>query len=212
MEPDENRDRTAADQSSDFAAQDMASMLDYGQEHRAYRAIEKGDYGKARRLLEPVAARGSIYSLLTLGGFYEWGRLGAVDLNLAASYYERAAIEGSDEAHRLLGRVLYDLGEKEKARAAFRYGADVGNVSCMYWLGNLEIDGCGGVADVNQGTEWLVAAAEQGHIFAKRDLLVLEIRHTKSVFEKLLKQFQIVALAKDAIKEAWRDASSDKIR
>ena len=51
---------------------DFETMLEWftgnGQGHRAYQAIEKGDYEKARRLLEPVAARNSVYICYSLLG------------------------------------------------------------------------------------------------------------------------------------------------
>ena len=215
MEPDDNRDRTAAEQSTDFAAQDMASMLEWvagpGQEHRAYQAIEKGDYDEARRLLEPVAARGSTYSLLTLAWLYEGAKLGPADMNVAISYYERAASEGSAEAHRRLGRLLYDLGEEEKARAAFEHGSQAGIITCMYWLGKMMLEGRGGPIEVNRGTELLETAAAQGHMFAKRRLLEIERLKAGSIFRKLVIQGRIIALAKDVFKETWKDPASDKI-
>ncbi|HYC96135.1 MAG TPA: hypothetical protein VEB39_10600 [Sphingomicrobium sp.] len=97
---------------------DTESMLEWitgsGQEHQAYQAIEQGDYEKARRLLEPVAARNSVYSLLTLGGFYEWGNLGPPDLKIALTYYKRAANQGSAEAQRRLGRILLDQAKRQR--------------------------------------------------------------------------------------------------
>ena len=216
MRPDENQAPTAADQSANFANLDMASMLDWitenAQKQRAFQAIEKGDYDEARRLLEPVAALGSIYSLLTLGAFYEWGKLGPADMNAAVSYYERAASEGSAEAHQRLGRVFYDAGDEKRARSAFKHGAEAGNISCMYWLGKMKVKGRGGGADVDRGTEWLTAAAGQGHIFAKRDLLILQRKQTSSIFKKLLIQVQIIVLVKELVKEVWKDECSDKVQ
>lgn len=216
MKPDPNRDGTAAGQSADFAQYDMASMLEWitgnGQEHRAYRAMERGDFEAARRLLEPVADRGSEYSLLTLGGFYEWGKLGPPDTNMAISYYERAATQGSAEAYRRLGRLLYDLGEEERARAAFEHGAEADNISCMYWLGRMMVEGRGGGPEVTRGTEWLIAAAAQGQVLARRDLLVLGRKQADSIMKKLFKQLQFVYFLKDVVKEVLKDPDSDKIR
>ena len=216
MRADENKTPTAADPNANFANLDMASMLEWitanAQKQRAFQAMEKGDYDEARQLLEPEAARGSIYSLLTLGGFYEWGKLGPVDMNVAISYYERAASEGSAEAHQRLGRVFYDTGDEKRAQSAFKHGAEAGNISCMYWLGKMKVNGRGGGADVTRGIEWLTAAAGQGHIFAKRDLLILQRKQTSSIFKKILIQVQIIVFVKELVKEVWKDNCSDKVQ
>jgi TPR repeat protein len=216
MANEQDRNGTLPNQTDDFAANDMASMLEWitgnGQEHRAYQAIEQGDYEQARRLLEPVAARGSIYSLLTLGGFYESGKLGPADMDVAISYYELAAAQGSPEAHRRLGRLLYDLGEREKARAAFEYGAEAGNISCMYWLGLMTLRGEGGPTGSALGTAWLQKAAAEGHWFAKRKLLSLRGREASSIFQKLLINLQIAWLAMKAGKDFWKDPDNDRHR
>jgi TPR repeat protein len=180
-----------------------------GQEHRAYQAIEQGDYEKARRLLEPVAACNSIYSLLTLGGFYEAGNLGPPDLKTALSYYERAANQGSAYAQRRFGRLLLDQGEEEKARAAFKHGAEAGNISCMYWLGKLMLEGRGGAVESSRGTEWLETAVAHGHLFAKRELLGLASRNAGSIFKRSLVWLEIVLLSLKVGKAAWEDPDAD---
>lgn len=192
---------------------DFESMLEWftgnGQEHRAYQAIEKGDYEKARRLLEPAADRNSVYSLLTLGGFYEAGKLGPPDPGLALSYYRRAADQGSAGANRRLGRLLLDQGNEKEARAAFEPGAEAGNISCMFWLGKMMLDGRGGVINVGRGTEWLERAAAQGHLFAKRALLGLASRNSKSIFKRSLVLLQIVLLALNVGKATWKSPDAD---
>lgn len=213
MRPDKNLGPASADQSADFANQDMASMLEWvtgnGQEHRAYQAIEQGDYEKARRLLEPVAARNSVYSLLTLGGFYEAGNLGPPDLKTAISYYERAAHQGSAEAHRRVGRLLVDLDEEAKARAAFKHGAEAGNISCMYWLGKLMLHGRGGAVEASLGIEWLEKAVAGGHFFARRELLGLASRNSGSIFKRAFLWLQIVLLAFRFGIAAWKNPDAD---
>ena len=192
---------------------DFESMLEWftgnGQEHRAYQAIEKGDYEEARRLLEPVAARNSVYSLLTLGGFYEGGHLGPPDLKTALSYYQRAANQGSAEGNRRLGRLLLEQGDEKEAQAAFEHGAEAGDISCMFWLGKMMVDGRGRAVDTSRGTEWLERAAAHGHLFARRALLGLAIRNSGSIFKRSLVRLQIVLLGFKVGKAAWKNPDAD---
>ncbi len=190
----------------------LGSIEDYDQELRAYLAIEQGDYEEARRLLEPVASRGSIYSLVSLGALYERGDLESSDLRNAIFYYDCAASHGSDEAQRRLGQIWMDLGEDEKARTAFQYGAEAGNVSCMYWLGKQMLEGRGGAVDVCRGIEWLDTAAAKGHLFAKSYLLRRESRYSPSLFRRLLLWIRIFKIALQAGKAAAADPDVDILR
>lgn len=190
----------------------LERIADSGQEQRAHQSIEAGNYEEALRLLEPLGARNSVYALLTLGGLYETGKLGAPAMDVARSYYDRAAKQGSAEANRRVGQILLDQGEEKQARSAFKHGAEAGNISCMYWLGKMMLEGRGGPVEINRGTEWLEAAAAQGHIYAKRKLLVVERTKASSIFRKLLINGRIVVLAKDLVKELLKDLDSDKVR
>jgi len=183
-----------------------------GQEHRAYQAIEQGDFDKARRLLEPVAARNSIYSLLTLGGLYEAGNLGSPDFDMALSHYRRAASQGSAEAYRRIGQLSLDQGEEDRARAAFTHGAEAGNISCMYWLGKLMVEGRGGSVEADRGIEWLEAATVHGHLFAKRKLLAIEGQNASSILRKLSIGLRIASLVPGVVKELLKDRDSDLLR
>jgi uncharacterized protein len=190
----------------------LEKLTDNVQEKLSYEAIEVGDFNKAHRLLEPLAARNSISALLNLGWIYETGKLAPPKISTAISYYERAAREGSSEAYRRIGQLLLDQGHHDQARLAFKHGADAGNISCMYWLGKMMVEGQGGLAEITQGSAWLEKAATQGHFFAKRMLLALEGQDAGSIGRKLLAKVRIAALAKDVFKEFLRNPDSDKIR
>jgi TPR repeat protein len=190
----------------------LGRFSDRDQEQLAYEAIIAGEYKEALRLLKGLAADSSEYALLSLGWLYESANLGTPDLNLAHSYYERAAKQGSAEAYRRIGQLWLDEGQEEQARAAFQQGSEAGNISCMYWLGKMMQEGSGGEADVDRGTKWLEAAAAQGHIYAKRRLLAIEGEKVGSILRKLLIRARILRLAKDVAREVWKDPDSDKVR
>jgi TPR repeat protein len=212
----ERQAETAFRRGAELGDEDSKSMLekltDKHEAERAWQAIEAGDYKAALRLLEPLAARNSVHALHNLGWLYETGKLGTPELNIARSYYERAAKQGSAEAYRRLGQLLLDQGNDELARTAFKYGAEAGNISCMYWLGDMMLKGQGGPEEFAEGTAWLENAAAKGHFFAKRKLLAIEEQNAGSILKKLRIKGQIAALGKEAFKEFLRDRDSDKNR
>ncbi|MES2452031.1 MAG: tetratricopeptide repeat protein [Pseudomonadota bacterium] len=103
----------------------------------AVRAMAAGDYEEAARLLRPLSDDGSEYALLSLGWMYENGKVGARDNDVARSYYERAAITGSADAHLYLGHLLSSMGDMKKARETYKIGQKLGSVECREALDRL---------------------------------------------------------------------------
>lgn len=190
----------------------LARLADNADEKLAGKALKEGAYEEAVRLLRPLAERNSEFALLNLGWIYETGAIGAPDKEVARSYYERAASQGSAAAYSDLGRLSLGKGEEGQARAEFETGAKGGDISCISELGRMMVEGRGGSTDHNAGTAWLQKAAAQGHIFAQRTLLAIEERDAKSLRERLSVKKKIVALAIKGAKEMSKDPFSDRIR
>jgi uncharacterized protein len=106
-------------------------------EQVAARAIEKGAYDEAIRLLRPLAERNSAYALLTLGWIYEAGVTGTPDEDAARSLYEDAVSHGSADACLYLGRLLLKGQRLHAAREAFERGARLNNDECKSELARL---------------------------------------------------------------------------
>lgn len=163
-------------------------------------------------MLRPLADRNSKFALLSLGSIYERGITVAPNWEMARSYYERAANEGSVTGYFELGRLLKRKGDLAQARAAFEAGAERGHLPSMSRLGTMMIDGQGGSRDIKAGTIWLEKAAAEGHIFARRKLLIFEKRAAKSIFQKIAVKLKVAALAFEGSKEMSEDPFSDKAR
>ena len=191
---------------------ELMRLDDADVERLAGQAIEKEDYAEAFRLLQPLAERGSEYTLLTLGYIHRRGIDGAPDWDSARSYFERAAAEGSVPAHHYLGRLFMGRKEDTKALEAFRAGAELGDLPCMSDLGRMLVKGRGGPVDLEEGREWLEKAAAKGHFFAQRAILALRMRNTRSLLEKLSVWREILLLGVRAVRKACKDPHSDKIR
>jgi TPR repeat protein len=190
----------------------LAQLNDEGVERLAAQAMETKAYEEAVRLLQPLAERNSGYALLLLGWIYDTGATGASDKDAARSYYERAAAEGSTGAYLGHGQFLQAQGEESQARAAFEAGAERGDIRCMSRLGRMMLEARGGPIDVAAGSAWLKKAAEQGHIFAQRELLSIEGRNAQSILKKLSVIMKTAWLAIKGVRQIWKDPHSDRVR
>lgn len=99
-------------------------------EYLAGQAMQARAYGRAVRLLRPLAERNSEYALLALGWIYETGVNGTIDNDAARSFYELASSQGSATAHLYLGQLLFKNGREMEAVAAFKEGTRLGNEEC----------------------------------------------------------------------------------
>jgi len=187
-------------------------LMSNGQEFRAYRFLQQGDYEKARCQLEPLAAEGSVWSLFTLGWLYESGNLGSPDLNTAVAHYARGAELGDAEAQFRAGRLLVNLGAEQRARSVFAFGAEAGSISCSYWLGRLQLEGRGGAADISEGLTWLRRACSRGHLYAKRDLILHEFRSSRVVLRRIYLWLRLAKFSWQVGKEAWKNPESELLR
>jgi TPR repeat protein len=181
-------------------------------EYLAGQAMESGAYEDALRLLAPLARRNSEYALLSLGWIYEMGATGAPDADAARSYYAHAAAQGSAAGCFGLGRLLLGQAEEAKARAAFRTGAERGDLSSMAELGRMLLEGRGGPSNAAEGWGWLEKAAEQGQIFAQRTLLAIEDHNARTIMRKLSVKLKIFRLALKGARLMLNDRYSDKVR
>jgi len=143
-------------------------------------------YEDAARLFEPLAEQGSVTALLSLGWMHNAGRLGASNRVAAVEYWESAASKGSPEAIYYLGRNKLESGDANTARDLFMQGALLGQKSCIYRAGKMLVQGQGGVTDRERGMEMLQHAAQQGHVYARRMVLGLEYRASRSVLRKIV--------------------------
>lgn len=188
----------------------MAKMK--SEEQRALQAMNAGSYEESARLFEPLAKRGSELALINLGWMHHKGHLGASNLDKAISYYERAVNGGSAQAKHYLGRALMEKGDLQRARAVFIKGADQRHVPCMFMAGKMLVRGQGGETDTQAGTTLLVRAAENGDVFAQRELLQLEMRNAPTFSRRIIAVWKIIRFAFANASGASRNKSASPSR
>lgn len=131
-------------------AQDTDAIL-----REATEAIEKGDYDRARRLVQPLAETGNVDAQYELGFLYY---LGPPDLDVKQDYtkarewWEKAAAQGKAYASLHLG-FLYHQGDGVEqdfamVRAWWEKAVAQGNDDALVLLGSLYEQGKGGARDL----------------------------------------------------------------
>ncbi len=115
-------------------------MTDEDLERRASEAMKNHEYAEAKRLLDPLLDRDSIYALTTIGSIYENGYMGVEDKVVARGYYQKAIDAGDVYSYYRLGWMLLNEGELEHARIMFRSGKENGDADCSNALDILELN------------------------------------------------------------------------
>ncbi|MCI0466906.1 MAG: hypothetical protein L0Y57_07885, partial [Beijerinckiaceae bacterium] len=150
------------------------------------------------------AEAGDVTAQFELAARHAEGSPGAVNLTLAAQWYEKAAQQGhAVAAYRLAS--LYEKGHgvaksMERAKALYQRAAEKGNIRAMHNLGVLAADGNDGKPNYTSAALWFGKAAEFGIRDSQYNLAVLLARGlgvTKD-FVKSYTWFAIVAAAGDA--------------
>jgi tetratricopeptide (TPR) repeat protein len=81
----------------------------------AYAAFERGDAALAISLFESADRQESDQGALMLGWIYETGWNVPVDLNVAMSFYRKAAARESSQGNFYLGRMLLEMCQYDEA-------------------------------------------------------------------------------------------------
>ncbi len=178
----------------------LGSMFEKGKE------VPK-DAAKAVEWYQRAAAQGYGLSQFYLSLMYENGEGVAKDAAKAEEWYQKAAAhgwEGNDE----LNAYTTLSPDRDKSVAWFKKGAERGNASAQYRLGEIyqiwmhEIYGYGSGMDNDndKAFEWYQKAAEQGHVKAQYSLGEM-YRHGKGVAadaDKAIEWYQKAAAHADA--------------
>ena len=140
---------------------DWAAEPDLPELRRSLELLEI-DPRKAFEMLIALKNRGSIMSMVYLGGAYNLGLFGERDAASAERLYAQASDRGSKVARYLLGRVYSDLGQYDKAKEEFRVGADDGFAPAAQELGRMYWVGAGGEKNLHFAETFLCRAADLG--------------------------------------------------
>lgn len=132
----------------------------------------KQNYERAYQFLRQSAEGGNIRAWTSLGILYMEGWHVAQDIKKALSCFERANDAGDMKAPRYIG-LLY---RNHKIPAAvpekvaldyFHIGADRGDITSQYYLGEMYELGMGSDKDMDKALQWYRKSAERGDKIAQ---------------------------------------------
>ena len=170
------------------------SLDDIISEELAFEAYRNGNYKVASRTLSALADQGNVEALLALAWINESGAMGAIDPELAKLFYKRAANLGSCDASYRLGRILRKSNDLSGALAAFERGAKQDHLPSISALGLLMVRTASNSDQTRVGMRWLSDAADRGHFFAKKEMLILGLENTNSFLRQLIILTKMVQL------------------
>ena len=177
----------------------------------AAQLIEREEYREAERLLSSLSDQGSIYALKALAWMNENGCTGNKDTKAAQWFYEQAISMGSTDALLDFGVFLSKEGRQNEARTVFEQGAERGNLGCIGELGWMLVNGIGGDTRKAEGREMLEEAANQGHLFAQRRIISLDLSNRPSFIKRIALFGRLLVVAWKAFFELYKDRRSNKI-
>jgi uncharacterized protein len=142
----------------------------------AAHALLKTAPERALPMLEELAGRGSLVSMIYLGNAYLRGRGVRVDVEKAKAWLDRATREGSKLAPHQFGLLYWDLKDYQRAEEMFRLSASWNYLPSLYRLGLMFADGMGMALQPKLARDFFERASSQGHVFARRNLAGLLMR------------------------------------
>ena len=177
----------------------------------AWAAMQRYDYENAFADFSALLPNNEPNVLNALGWMCERGEGCSQDLEQAAFYYRQSADAGSQYGLLGLGDVLSDIGKKREARSVYEEGSNQGYTPAMCRLGRILVEDDRSPSERQQGVSLLQEAAAEGNMFARRTLLGLEMKKSRSIIGKAWIRLQILRLVISAVPKYVRDPLAQEV-
>lgn len=134
--------------------------------------LEK-NYEKAYQWSKKAADMGNARSLTVLGILYMEGDFVDKNLDAAREKFSEATDKGDMKAPRYLGILFRDdetLSSQEREKKAFecfKCGADRGDITSQFYLGNMYENGAGVDRNLDEAVRWYKESAKRGDKIAQ---------------------------------------------
>jgi TPR repeat protein len=137
-------------------------------------AWQAKNYTKAIQEWRGPAAAGDSDAQFNLAQAYKLGRGVPADLQIAKSWYEKAALQGHEQAQANLGLILFQGGDRTGAMPWIRKAADQGEPRAQYVLGTALFNGDLAAKDWPRAYALMTRAAAAGLPQAQASLKQME--------------------------------------
>ena len=144
----------------------ITAVVYAGQNEDTIAAYQRGDYGKAFSLAEPLALQGDAQAQFALGIMYSDGKGVRQNDAEAAKWFRKSAEQGFAKAQYNLGNSYHQgrgVGQSHREAAKwYRKAAEQGFALAQFNLGNMYARGAGVEQNDAEAVKWYRLAAEQG--------------------------------------------------
>jgi uncharacterized protein len=179
---------------------------------KAARRYSEGDFKSAYEQYLKLAKEGNGESQVFVGWMLEQGIGANRNSDSAKDWFKRAANLGSLQGAFYYALHLIKHGEYEEAFTWITKAASKGDVPSIFRLGHMYVHGRGTNINIEKGLYYLESAAKQGHIYAKRELTVLDMKGHRGLIKKLLSPINFLYVLFLGLVTVIRDKHSDDIR
>lgn len=179
---------------------------------QAYSDFQAGHYESALKQYLTYANEGHAECQVFVGWMYERGIGIPRDLWKAEKWFRRAAENGSPQGAFYYGRYILKHGTKEDSIAWFQKAANQGDVPGLFRLGYAYFHGIGVENNHTKGVQLIEQAASLGHIFALRELAVIELKGYRGFTGRIHGLITLISSLILGYKVAKRDPYSERLR
>ena len=178
---------------------------------KARRLCDSGKHREAIELCAPHALKGDKDCSCLIGWIYLTGGGGiSKDLGLACKWLEPVASQRYPPASYLLGAAYFQLKDYEKSIKCYESAGNSGYSAGFYQLSKMYQSGFGVEACVSRAKTYREKAAQDGHIFAQRELVLERFRYAKTFSEKVWAGIQLVRTIFYGVRVAVSQPYSEK--
>lgn len=150
----------------------------------ASKSYKKGDFNRAYIIYRELAELGHPDSQVVVGWMFAEGKGVEVDSTEAAQWFYRAALLNSPQGAFYLGRLLTSQGKHDEAISWYEYAANLGDIPSQFRLGLAYSKGKGVTENLPVGYAYLDLAKSKGHIHARREIAVLDMKGYRGPFRR----------------------------
>lgn len=175
-------------------------------------AYRSGQHRVAFDLYSDLGSQGHVESQL-MAAWMTLNGLGVTrDTEAAMHWFEKAAALGSAQGSFHLARYLTSLGRHQEARRYYATAAHAEHLPSIFWMGHSAARGKGTQVDQAEAYKYLTRAAKRGHVYAIRELGVLDMSGGRGVMARPLGVVEFIAAGVAAFVLAIVNKESDLLR
>lgn len=159
-----------------------------------------------------IAQQGDANGQAFVGWMYATGRGVIRDEAEALRWYSLAANNNSTMAQELLGFHFYSTKKYSDAITWYEKAASQENITALWRLGRMYRDGKGVDSDKNRAYSLFEQASQKGHVFARRDLAVLQMQGHRGAGRILSGLTLFLQSVTDLIRISWKSENDERLR